>query len=82
MPVRPNGGGGRIGGRSQLAGLTAVIVISVLVAVAGVASSTCRGGAGRCPGVHRVRIFRVEEMVSIARKGDNEIFLVVASPPW
>jgi SulP family sulfate permease len=68
------------GGRSQLAGLTAVVVISVLVAVAGAAFVYVPEAA--LAGILvfiGVRIFRVEEMVSIARKGDNEIFLVVAS---
>jgi sulfate permease, SulP family len=68
------------GGRSQLAGLTAVVVISVLVAVAGAAFVYVPEAA--LAGILvfiGVRIFRIEEMVSIARKGDNEIFLVVAS---
>jgi len=68
------------GGRSQLTGLTAVVAIAILVAAAG-------GAFGYVPeaalaGVLvfiSVRIFRATEMMSIARRGDNEILLVVAS---
>lgn len=68
------------GGRSQIVGLAAVIVIAILVAVAGSAFVYVPEAA--LAGILvfiGVRIFRVPEMVSIARKADSEIFLVVAS---
>jgi MFS superfamily sulfate permease-like transporter len=68
------------GGRSQLTGLTAVVAIAVLVAAAGAAFGYVPEAA--LAGVLvflSVRIFRVTEMMSIARRGDSEIFLVVAS---
>ena len=68
------------GGRSQFAGLSAVLVIAILVVVAGSAFAYVPEAA--LAGILvfiGVRIFRLSEMVSIARRGDNEIILVVAS---
>jgi MFS superfamily sulfate permease-like transporter len=68
------------GGRSQLVGLAAVVTIAVLVVAAGPAFAYVPEAA--LAGVLvfiGVRIFRASEMMSIARKGDSEIFLVAAS---
>ncbi len=68
------------GGRSQFAGLAAVVVLAVLITAAGAAfvhvPEAALAGVLTFIGV---RIFRVAEMVSIARKGRSEILLVAAS---
>ncbi len=67
-------------GRSQFAGLAAILVIAVLVAVAGTAFDHVPVAALAAILVYvGVRIFRLTDMVSIARKGDGEILLVVAA---
>jgi SulP family sulfate permease len=67
-------------GRSQFAGLAAVLVMVVAVAVAGAAFDHVPVAALAGMLVYvGVRIFRLADMVSIARKGDGEILLVVAA---
>src|SRR4029077_9411123 len=67
-------------GRSQFAGLAAVLVTAVLVAVAGTAFDYVPVTALAAILVYGgVRIFRAADMVSIARNGDGEILLVVAA---
>lgn len=68
------------GGRSQYAGLLAVLVIAILVAVAGAAFAYVPEAA--LAGVLvfvGVRIFRVADMMSIARRSNGEILLVIMS---
>ena len=67
-------------GRSQFAGLAAVLVTAVLVAVAGTAFDHVPVAALAAILVYvGVRIFRLADMVSIMRKGEGEILLVVAA---
>jgi SulP family sulfate permease len=67
-------------GRSQFAGLAAVLVTAVLVVVAGTAFDHVPETALAAILVYvGVRIFRAADMVSIARNGDGEILLVVAA---
>jgi len=67
-------------GRSQFAGLAAVLFTALLVVVAGTAFDHVPVTALAAILVYvGVRIFRLADMVSIARKGDGEILLVVAA---
>jgi len=67
-------------GQSQFAGLAAVLITALLVAVAGTAFDHVPMTALAAILVFvGVRIFRLADMVSIARKGDGEILLVVAA---
>ena len=68
------------GGRSQYAGLFAVLVIAILVAIAGSAFAHVPEAA--LAGVLvfvGVRIFRLADMVSIARRSNGEIALVAVA---
>jgi MFS superfamily sulfate permease-like transporter len=67
-------------GRSQFAGLAAVLVTVVLVTVAGAEFDHVPVAALAAILIFvGVRIFRLADMVSIARKGDGEILLVGAA---
>ena len=67
-------------GHSQFAGLAAVLVTVVVVAIAGAAFDHVPVAALAAILVYvGVRIFRVADMVAIARKGDGEILLVAAA---
>jgi SulP family sulfate permease len=66
--------------RSKFAGLAAVLVTVVLVAVAGAVFAHVPEAALAGILIYvGVRIFRVADMASIARKGDGEILLVAAA---
>jgi len=68
------------GGRSQAAQLMAVAVIAVLAAVAGAAAAYVPRAALDAVLVYiALRIFRLGDMIRIARKSAGEIVLVVAS---
>ena len=68
------------GGRSQMAQLLAVAVIVLLAAFAGAAGSYVPRAALDAVLIYiAMRIFRVGDMVRIARKSSAEILLVVAS---
>ena len=68
------------GGRSQMAALLAVAVIALLAGLAGAAGAYVPRAALDAVLIYiAMRIFRVGDMVSIARESSGEILLVLAS---